>query len=150
LFEGSDQPLKRWPCSFENVLGQVLVRKIDGRLKNAQGLDQVPTPDLVGAPQGPTDLLKGLDPLGLGLGLYKVGNPFGLGQVKLTVLEGPPGEFSGLGQSESRPVQGLYHRSHHRGTAMQKELGRIFACITTGTWHPEHQGLVEGSSVGGL
>ena len=141
----------RPPRRLIDARGQVFVGKVDGGLDVGQGAEKALAPGFVEPPQLPLQLAQGLAPLGLGLGVDQIGEALGRGQVELPVLEGAAGEFAGLGRPQPRaPAQGVEHRRHHDGAAVQVQLRHVLAGIAGRPRKPQHQTLVQCLPVGGV
>ena len=91
----------------------------------------------------PAQLIQRLSPLRLGFGVDQVGHAFGLGQVQLAVLEGPPGELPGLGQPQAQAAQRPAERIHHGRAAVHVKLGGVLAGVAGRPGKPEHEGAVD-------
>jgi len=85
-----------------------------------------------------------LAPLPIGVGMDKIVETFGFGEIELAVLEGAPGEFARLGganifESGQRREQG----GQHCTTAMDVKLRDVFAGRAGRTGKPQHHGIVD-------
>ena len=110
-----------------------------------QRAQQSLTPVLVDARQRPPQLIEGLAPLGLGLGIDQIGEPLGRRQVQFAVLEGPPGELPGLGHSQPiEPRQCAGDRLDGGAPAVDMQFGHVFAGKTRRPRKPNRQPIVEG------
>jgi hypothetical protein len=67
----------------------------------------------------------GLPPLCLGLRIDEIGNPLGLGQVDLAVLESPASELSGLRETAAERRQRSQDTRNDSPTTVQEDLDDI-------------------------
>ena len=83
------------------------------------------------------------------LGLDQVSETLSLGQVYPSVLERPPGELTGLGQTEPWKFgQGCEHGIDDRTAAMALKFDDILSGGTRRSIEPKHQGVVENAPPG--
>jgi hypothetical protein len=62
------------------------------------------------------------------LGIDKVGEALGFGEIDLTVPKSAPCEFPRLREPQPERRKRLKHTSHHRSPAVNMELDHVLAC----------------------
>ncbi len=129
----------------DQFLGYIaLVGEIDPRLDQRRRLDDPLPPTLSPGAERAFQLPQRLAPLPVGVGVDQVVEALGFCEIQLAVLKGAAGEFAGLGGPQS--LQGtdcLKHRSQHGPTAMDMQLGNVFAGRAVRLRKPESNRFVE-------
>ncbi len=87
---------------FKREVRRILdVGEVNLRFDRRHGLEEASTDRLALAAQRPARDALRLSPLRLGFGLDQIGDPLHLGKIDLSIHESAPGEFSGLGRTQS-------------------------------------------------
>ena len=131
-----------------HVVGEILIRKIDGRLEEGQHADQARPPAGKAFVQGTPHLLQGLGPLLGRLRIDQVGNTFGLGQAQPSVLEGAAGEVSGAGRTATRGLEGRGHPGHHSRPPVQMQFDNVLPGKAAGALEPDNKAFIHPPAVG--
>ena len=144
-----DQAIQYGPGRAGQVVGDLLIRKIDLGLDQGHRLEQVAAETGVGLAQGPVQLTERLGGLGRGLGVNQIGDSLGLGQIHPAVLERPAGEFTRIGRAKTKGDQGLARGLDHGATAVEVKFGAVLASIAVRGRKTQNQRLINGpASVG--
>jgi hypothetical protein len=84
-----------------------------------------------------------LPPLICCLGIDKVSEPLGFGEIDLAVAKSPHREFPRLGEPQPKRCERLKDASHHRPPAMNMQLDHVFPGEIGGTRKPQHDSLIQ-------
>ena len=130
---------------FEGEIRRVLdVSEIDLRFDRRHGIEQARANRLALAAERPTGDALGLSPLRLRLRLDQIGKPLHLGKIDLAVDERAPGEFPGLGETQSgNERQRLDDRRRDGAPASDADFRHLLAGEAARRAKPGDQGPVE-------
>ena len=126
LFAATSQRLERLRGDIARDIG--LVGEIDAGFGERLRFDQTPAPRLGAIAEQALQLPQSLAALRIGVGINQIRETFDGGEVELAVLERAARELAGQchAQSVHRCERGE-QRGDHRASAMQLDLGGVFA-----------------------
>ena len=111
------------------IFGNVaFVGKVEPRLDLRPEIDEPSPPGRDGPAEPAFSPQQRLLALTFGLGSDEVAETFDLGEIELSVFEGPAGEVAGSGQLDILDGgQGAQHRRNDGARSMDLEFGAVFA-----------------------
>jgi len=123
------EPFHLWDRFAKGARGDVaFIRKIEARLHISHSPEQRCTPMFIVPAQSAAMLGEGLPPLERCLGIEKVGEALGFGEIDLTVPKSAPREFPRLGEPQPERRKRLKDASHHRSAAVNMEFDHVLPC----------------------
>src|SRR5262249_2817716 len=127
------------------VLGNVrFIGKINSRFNQRQRLDQLHAPVFSTRTQCASHLAKRKTTLTLRLRQHEIGKTLNSREIKLAVLERPPGELARLGRTQSRNARKRSEDGcNNRTSSMQLELRNIFTRFAVRRRKPKNQRLID-------
>ena len=84
-----------------------------------------------------------LPPLIGRLGIDKISEPLGFGEIDLAVAESPHREFPRLGEPQPQRCKRLKDAGNHGPTAMHVQLDYVLPGEIGGAWKPQHDSLIQ-------
>jgi hypothetical protein len=91
-------------------------------------MDEASTPARIEGTLGTLGIAQGKPPLGLGLGIYQIGQSLGLNQIELSIHESAASKLSCFRMADVRnSCERRHHGFNHGATAMYLKLGDLLA-----------------------